>query len=403
MAAGNGSWVAVSSPNAGAGPDYDDQLRGAACADTRDCWAVGVNDTSSPSQTLVEQDTGGGWSIVPSPSPGTGGNQLNGAACVAGTTFCIGVGYYYASGGNDQTLVEYDGKVVSSPDVGTSGSVLNGVACVTISDCWAVGDSSTSTVGSQTLTEHYDGTSWTVATSMDVTGSNDYLYGVSCDSTVRCVAAGYSSGATSSQTLVEENDGGGWFIPTSPSPSTSTNQLNGVTCDTDNFCSAVGYYYTGSGYDALIEQSTGGAWTVASSADPGSYNLLYGAGCTSGCFAVGDQSTATSFASTLIEQHTGDPSRTSVRCTPDPVAVGRAAGCTAHVADTLIPGSVPSGAVTWSSAGAGSFNRSTCTLSGGTCTVSFTPSSATVHTIKATYGGDATQQGSQGTTTLRVS
>jgi hypothetical protein len=58
-------------------------------------------------------------------------------------------------------------NVTSSPNVGTSYDVLNGVAAISQEDAWTVGDYDTDTVPNplQTLTEHWDGTSWNVVPS----------------------------------------------------------------------------------------------------------------------------------------------------------------------------------------------------------------------------------------------
>jgi hypothetical protein len=459
--AATGSWTAVSSPNAGTGPNYDDSLRGTACATASDCWAVGFNNTASPGTTLTEQNAGSGWNIVSSPNPSnSSGSELLAVSCVA-VKNCWAAGDYYTASPSQfkQTLIEHwNGsawKVVSSPNASTFGNQLSGVACVTASECWAVGYYSTNPfsapqqtlvekyngsswsivtspnptngnpnlqaiacvnasdcwatgtsfngVADQTLIVHYNGSSWSLVSSPSVTGANSILTGVSCSAISYCVAAGYAN-ATGTTTLIEQYNGSAWNIVSSPNGSTSgqvINYLNGVTCSNAKFCVAAGYYYSGSAYLSLIEQSTGGGWSIAGGGNPGTYNLLYGVSCNSGCVAVGGQNTPTSFSSTLIEQYGPDSTKTSVSCTPNPDAVNTPTTCTAHVLDTLIPLNRPTGTVSWSG-GIGQFSPTTCTLSSGRCSVTFTPSSATSQTVAATYGGDAGHVGSQGSTTLQV-
>ncbi|MFZ2096959.1 MAG: MBG domain-containing protein, partial [Anaerolineales bacterium] len=68
----------------------------------------------------------------------------------------------------------------------------------------------------------------------------------------------------------------------------------------------------------------------------------------------------------------------------------------------------PSGTVTWTSSGSGSFTPSSCTLSGtggtSTCSVNYTPNSvgSGSHLISATYGGDVYFTGSSGAQTVTV-
>jgi len=93
---------------------------------------------------------------------------------------------------------------------------------------------------------------------------------------------------------------------------------------------------------------------------------------------------------------------TAVRCSPSPVQVGSTTTCTAVVTGITI---TPVGTVTWSSGGAGSFSptSATCSLTSGSCTVSYTPSSsASPVTITAIYGGDTNNDGSTGTFSLAV-
>src|SRR5206468_722911 len=124
---------------------------------------------------------------------------------------------------------------------------LYNVTCLSASDCWAVGtyNSNINIPGFsggdtyQTLTEHWDGTAWTVVTSpnTDATQSN-YLFGLTCSSASNCWAVGlYDNGINTIddhatyQTLVERWDGTSWTIITSPNTSTTQhNYLFGVTC-----------------------------------------------------------------------------------------------------------------------------------------------------------------------------
>jgi hypothetical protein len=51
---------------------------------------------------------------------------------------------------------------------GSVGSTLNGVVDISGSDAWAVGSSSDTHFTSQTLTEHWNGSMWSVITSLNV-------------------------------------------------------------------------------------------------------------------------------------------------------------------------------------------------------------------------------------------
>jgi hypothetical protein len=90
---------------------------------------------------------------------------------------------------------------------------------------------------------------------------------------------------------------------------------------------------------------------------------------------------------------------TTVQVNPGSVSSGNPTTVTATVSGTS-----PSGTVSWFSDGSGVFSSSTCDLAAGTCSVTFTPSTAlgSPQTITATYGGDSSYGASSGNTTLTV-
>jgi len=78
---------------------------------------------------------------------------------------------------------------------------------------------------------------------------------------------------------------------------------------------------------------------------------------------------------------------------------------TVRVMDTSTLPTITTGTVTWSDGNLGGiFNPSSCTISSGTCTVSYTPPAnyGGIVTITTNYGGDGTHSGSTGTSTLTV-
>ncbi|MDA4121808.1 MAG: hypothetical protein OK456_01355 [Thaumarchaeota archaeon] len=86
----------------------------------------------------------------------------------------------------------------------------------------------------------------------------------------------------------------------------------------------------------------------------------------------------------------------SVTCTPSPVAVTMASKCTATVR-----GDSPTGTVMWSANETGKFSSTSCTLSSGACSVSYTPSVPSAHiTVAASYGGDSNNPGASGSFAL---
>ena len=162
-----------------------------------DAWAVGrTTDLSTDvSRTLIEHWNGTAWSIVPSPNPDTG------------------------AGANDE-LFAIDG--VSSTDI------------------WAVGNDDEPPGANTLLFEHWNGTTWTAATSPAPIG-DDFAMGVEAISSTDAWAVGTASFTS---TLAAHWNGTNWSIVPTPSPmdgSSPTNQLTGVSAVASNNVWASGY------------------------------------------------------------------------------------------------------------------------------------------------------------------
>jgi hypothetical protein len=185
----NGStWSVVPVPTpAGA---TSSQLSGISALSPSDLWAVGsvaaVVGTTVQTRTLVEHWNGTTWGIVTSRNA-SNSNLLTGVAAVAGNNVWA-VGYTITTDGTnqpDKTLVEHwNGSawsVVASPSP-ASNDTLSGVAARSAGDVWAVGtrqDRSGAIPIDRTLTEHWNGSAWSVVASPNVGGNDNLLNGVS--------------------------------------------------------------------------------------------------------------------------------------------------------------------------------------------------------------------------------
>src|SRR5207247_1109664 len=81
-----------------------------------------------------------------------------------------------------------------------------------------------------------------------------------------------------------------------------------------------------------------------------------------------------------------------------PVGRGQLHGCTATVTNGS-GANIPTGTVSWTSDGTGSFSAASCTLDAtGKCTVNYTPTAVGTgtHKITGSYGGDAKHATSTG-------
>src|SRR5258706_11223919 len=96
------------------------------------------------------------WSVIPSPDGPAGNSLLSGIAIVSSNDVWA-VGQDYPGGGQQQTITEHwngsQWSVVPSPN--PSSNFLVAVAAVSTNDVWAVGRGPNGT-----LTEHWDGKQW---------------------------------------------------------------------------------------------------------------------------------------------------------------------------------------------------------------------------------------------------
>jgi hypothetical protein len=307
------SWTLVPSPN----PSKPDAtLADVTCTSATDCWAVGYDLHSG--KTLIEHNTGTGWVIVASPNPTNrgGSSLLTGVSCIS-VSECWAVGNYINTSFTLATLVEhYNGTswtVASSPNPGTSQNELVGIRCLSATSCWAVGDYFSGGIA-HTLIEQYTGGSWTVVSN---SVSSAFLKDVACLSlTGECWAVGYSFGATCVNmgrgcTLIEHNTGSGWVTVSSPNAGQG-DSLNGLTCMSATDCWAVGAYTNAGKGLTLTEHYDGNSWTVSPSPSVGSKSSnLSDVSCASAgdCWAVGSQCCVSrggiGVNQTLIEHNAG--------------------------------------------------------------------------------------------------
>ena len=279
-------------------------LSGVSCISPTSCKAVGSVTPPAPagqnavSKTVIESWNGRGWTVVSSPSPGSRDNELLGVSCVSANS-CKAVGSYGNDATHDRTLVEsWNGRawtVVPTPNPGTGNDQLLGVSCVSASTCTAVGRSRTSTGDpNRTLVESWNGKKWAFVSSPNQ-GAFSGLTRVSCASATSCKAVGSFLSSTSrttatSGTLVLSWNGHVWSIVPTPKPQAL---LEAVSCVSAKSCWAVGEIGTAT----LVEFWNGAAWSVVKSPsrpqqDGLNSNELSGVSCvsTKSCAAVGNWS-----------------------------------------------------------------------------------------------------------------
>ena len=267
----DGTWKIVSSPNVGSGT-YGNRLNAVAVVSASDVWAVGFSPHPSGTplyirQTLIEHWDGKNWSVVPSPNPaGKTWVELKGVDAIsANDVWAVGHAGDPSSVPLQTLTLHWDGagwSIVPSPSPGTyNGNVLTAVSGVSANDVWAVGWYQSGPTGQEggALTMHWDGTSWTVIPNP----SRWTLHGVAALSSNDVWAVGEQS--------ILHWDGTSWSNVSFPlPPNNSYPFLKGISVVSANDIWAVGYsqwsYFYGYRYAPLTYHWDGSRWSLVPNA-----------------------------------------------------------------------------------------------------------------------------------------
>lgn len=255
-------WSIIPSPQPG---NYENFLYGVATLSRSNVWAVGTQDNAKngfvqPQLTLIEHWDGTRWSVVPSPNAKAFFNTLSGMAALAPNNIWA-VGSQSALSGTGQTLIEHwDGtswSIVPSPNVGSFDNILEGVNALAPDNIWTVGEDSNNGVY-RTLVEHWNGLQWSVVPSPTVGTYANYLRKISeiAPDDIWTVGLFWSYPGDITNTLTEHWNGSTWSVVASPNPPGGDNVLGGVASVASNNVWATGY----SSGDALILHWDGQQW-----------------------------------------------------------------------------------------------------------------------------------------------
>jgi hypothetical protein len=256
---------AVASPNV-ANSNFD-QLDGTAQVSPTSAWAVGferVNGTSLAFHTLIEHWNGTAWSIQPGASlPAADDTRLHAITAVSPADIWA-VGSVFTPAGQQQSLIEHwDGahwSIVPSPAAEPGGSELLAISAASATDIWAVGDTNPSSSGFSTLTEHWNGTAWSVVPGAPITSTgHDFLTGVAAVAANDVWAVGRTE--RHSFPIIEHWDGTGWAQVAQP-VSGFDSALNAITAVAANDIWAVGEQNLS---QTVTEHWNGTAWTLVPS------------------------------------------------------------------------------------------------------------------------------------------
>jgi hypothetical protein len=258
------------------GPDtrfYDDTLADVAAISTTDAWAVGQHKHTgfkSPVTPFVLHWNGTAWSEVATPTLSFTRYTLAAVTAIsANDIWAVGKTF------TGSPLIEHwngtTWSVVNGPTV--SGGSLTGIAGTASNDVWAVG-----AAGAQTLVEHWNGSAWSVVPSPNLppqasgVAASDLLTSVTAVTTRDAWAVGYQIDVQSGsfqplKTLTEHWNGSAWSIVSSPSAQ-QHNVLAGVKALGSGDVWAVGAGWTDQSTGVPVERPellhwTGSAWSSA--------------------------------------------------------------------------------------------------------------------------------------------
>jgi len=262
----------------------------------------------SSATSSTSPDCGPDWTLSPSANANNLDNNLRGVAAISSDdVWAVG---YYDNGSVSQTLIEHwngtSWQVVFSPNMGTHDNILYSVSAFSSTDVWAVGYHNNATV-ERTLVEHWNGTSWSIVSSANANTSANRLFSVTAVAANDAWAVGYYGNGTIWSTLIEHWNGSVWIVVFSPNSGTNNNYLFAVDAVSSTDVWAVGNYQGANYFRTLIEHYDGTSWTVAPSANVnGAHSYLQGVSAvsTGDVWAVGHY-VANGLLQTLTEHWNG--------------------------------------------------------------------------------------------------
>jgi hypothetical protein len=250
----------------------DNSFGAIAGSSATDIWAVGdyLPDTNDSNQDatlpLAAHFDGNKWTASPVPNVGPNFNTLFGVTDPSGSPWAVGV--RLDSAYRDRALVEHwtggSWQPIEVPQPGTERDLFFAATSTSTSDVWAVGDQQGPDGRFETLTEHWDGSSWSVVPSPDPGDAGNHLYGVAAAGPDDAWAVGQQLDASGTDTpLVEHWDGSRWSVVPSPTFGGGASAfLHGVAA-ADGHVWAVGETDDPThGGRPVVEQYLDGAWQV---------------------------------------------------------------------------------------------------------------------------------------------
>ena len=215
----------------------------------------------------------GSWIAYSSPNPGTN-NVLDGVAAITNNdTWAVG----YT---DNQTLTEHwngtSWSVVPGANESSQDQLL-AVVAVSSNDVWAVGSNGNPSGIGQAMTEQWNGTSWNLVPVVAPGVSSLFTAVTRIPGSSNVWAAGHSTDSQNiDHTLIEYWNGAAWSVVPSPDGSAHGSDLLGVTATSASSAWAVGTFQDNAGnFESLIERWNGHVWKVVTSPDVQDNGVLW--------------------------------------------------------------------------------------------------------------------------------
>ena len=202
---------------------------------TRNYGGNFTGSVNAPPSPLAEHWNGTSWTRVSTPSTGSNGfGELSTVSISGGTV--LAVGDLGDAQGNYRPLVaRWNGSgfvQMPLPDTGPA-SELSGVDLLSPQDGWAVGDYYDAQGNDRTLAEHWNGSTWSIVPSPNVANGSQpaasFFYDLSALASNEIWAVGgYEDSSNVEHPLTEHWDGSAWSIIPSPTARPNDSFLNDV-------------------------------------------------------------------------------------------------------------------------------------------------------------------------------
>ncbi len=253
------------------------------------------------------------WETVASPNAGRQANSLSSVAAVADSdVWAVGWAFNAQLNAYRTVTEHWNGtrwSLVRSPNATNGYNLLNGVGVVAANDVWAVGQAAIGSTYS-TMIQHWTGTSWSLVSSPNVPGFSNVLQAISVVSANDIWAVGYSQDTNfNTFTLTLHWNGAAWSIV--PSPTVNDDILFGLDAVASNDVWAVGKSFQEA--KTLTIHWNGSNWSIVPSPNGIGDNILFGVAAiaSNNVWAVGNAGSS----STLAEHWDG--TTWSIVPTPD--------------------------------------------------------------------------------------